>query len=113
MCACTYCFHAVPVTHMTFVHIAVNGDSKMVMIVSLLSPREKRASLVASCLCYHTNEGETLEKATRVLSDEERTLMNQEFVGKNGEKRRIEVRRPLVHNCCNSRMYVRCRHLHL
>jgi hypothetical protein len=42
-----------------------------------------------ACTC----SGETLEKATRVLSDEERALMNQEFIGKNGEKRRIEVRR--------------------
>lgn len=28
-----------------------------------------------------------------MLSNEERALMNQEFIGKNGEKRRIEVRR--------------------
>lgn len=33
-----------------------------------------------------------LEKATRVLTDEEQAVMDQEFVGKNGEKRKIEVR---------------------
>lgn len=32
-----------------------------------------------------------LEKATRVVTAEERALMDQDFVGKNGEKRKIEV----------------------
>ena len=35
--------------------------------------------------------GEVLEKATRVLSEEDRIMMDQEFVGRNGEKRKIEV----------------------
>lgn len=36
--------------------------------------------------------GEVLEKSTRVLTDEERAILDTEFVGRNGEKRKIEVR---------------------
>lgn len=36
--------------------------------------------------------GEILEKATRVMTPEEKELMNTDFVGKNGERRRLEVR---------------------
>jgi hypothetical protein len=43
------------------------------------------------CSHFISATGELLEKATRVLSDEERIMMDQEFVGKNGEKRKIEV----------------------
>jgi hypothetical protein len=35
--------------------------------------------------------GEILEKATRVLTDEEKTLLDQEWVGKDGTKRKLEV----------------------
>lgn len=38
--------------------------------------------------------GEILEKATRVLTDDERALLDQEWVGKNGTKRKLEVRCP-------------------
>lgn len=38
--------------------------------------------------------GEILEKATRVLTDDERALLDQEWVGKNGTKRKLEVRYP-------------------
>lgn len=36
-------------------------------------------------------KGEVLEKASRVLSEEERILLDQDIVGRNGEKRKIEV----------------------
>ncbi|KAF8305161.1 hypothetical protein DL93DRAFT_2089730 [Clavulina sp. PMI_390] len=36
------------------------------------------------------HDREMLEKATRVVSDEEKAMMEQEFVGKNGERRKIE-----------------------
>lgn len=35
--------------------------------------------------------GELLEKATRVLTDEEKALLDQDWVGKNGTKRKLEV----------------------
>jgi hypothetical protein len=35
--------------------------------------------------------GEILEKATRVLTDEEKALLDQEWVGKDGTKRKLEV----------------------
>lgn len=35
--------------------------------------------------------GELLEKATRVLTDEEKAQLEVEFVGKNGQKRKLEV----------------------
>lgn len=40
-----------------------------------------------------------LEKSTRVVTDEERAVMDQEFVGKNGEKRKIEVRFENIRIC--------------
>ena len=36
--------------------------------------------------------GELLEKATRVLTDADKQLLETEFVGKNGAKRKLEVR---------------------
>lgn len=35
--------------------------------------------------------GEILEKATRVLTDEEKVVLEQEWVGKDGTKRKLEV----------------------
>ena len=35
--------------------------------------------------------GEILERATRVLTDEEKALLNKDFVGKNGQRRKLEV----------------------
>ena len=35
--------------------------------------------------------GEILEKATRVLTDEDKALLETEFVGKNGQRRKLEV----------------------
>jgi hypothetical protein len=34
-----------------------------------------------------------LEKATRALTEEEKKILDQDFVGKNGEKRKVEVLR--------------------
>lgn len=35
--------------------------------------------------------GELLEKATRVLTPEEKLVLDQEWVGKDGSKRKLEV----------------------
>ena len=35
--------------------------------------------------------GEVLEKVTRVLTPEEQALLDQDWVGKNGTKRKMEV----------------------
>ena len=35
-----------------------------------------------------------MEKATRVLTDEEKALLETEFVGKNGQRRKLEVCHP-------------------
>jgi len=35
--------------------------------------------------------GELLEKVTRVLTEEDKKILDQEFVGKNGERRKVEV----------------------
>jgi elongation factor 3 len=32
-----------------------------------------------------------LEKATRALTDEEKALFDKDFVGKNGQRRKLEV----------------------
>ncbi|KDQ21428.1 hypothetical protein BOTBODRAFT_168695 [Botryobasidium botryosum FD-172 SS1] len=37
------------------------------------------------------HDREILEKATRVMTKEEKAVMDQDFVGKNGEKRKIEL----------------------
>jgi len=37
------------------------------------------------------HDREILEKATRVLTDEEKALLNQEWVGKDGSKRKLEM----------------------
>ena len=62
-----------------------SGDSKTGMIVSrsyeLRSPNDVFLSV-----------GEVLEKVTRVLTPEEQALLDQDWVGKNGTKRKMEVR---------------------
>jgi hypothetical protein len=35
--------------------------------------------------------GEVLEKATRALTDEDKALLDKDFVGKNGQRRKLEV----------------------
>ena len=35
--------------------------------------------------------GELLEKATRALTDEDKALLDKDFVGKNGQRRKLEV----------------------
>jgi hypothetical protein len=35
--------------------------------------------------------GEVLEKATRILTDEDKALLDKDFVGKNGQRRKLEV----------------------
>ncbi|KAF8268641.1 P-loop containing nucleoside triphosphate hydrolase protein [Lactarius quietus] len=37
------------------------------------------------------NDREVLEKATRILTDEEKALLNKDFVGKNGQRRKLEL----------------------
>lgn len=46
--------------------------------------------------------GEILEKATRVLTEEEKKVLDQDFVGKNGERRKVEV---LAYMCADCRLY--------
>ena len=36
--------------------------------------------------------GELLEKATRVLTAEEKKVLDQDWIGKDGSKRKLEVR---------------------
>jgi hypothetical protein len=50
--------------------------------------------------------GELLEKATRVLTDEEKALLDKDFVGKNGQRRKLEVN---ATPC--SYLYVRTKHI--
>jgi len=50
--------------------------------------------------------GEVLEKATRVLTDEEKALLDKDFVGKNGQRRKLEVN---ATPC--SYLYVRTKHI--
>ena len=45
------------------------------------------------CLMDVSIAGEVLEKVTRVLTDAEKAQMEVEFVGKNGQRRKLEVRR--------------------
>ena len=35
--------------------------------------------------------GEVLEKATCALTDEDKALLDKDFVGKNGQRRKLEV----------------------
>jgi len=56
------------------------------------------ATIVSPLLChpfsvtyYIIPLGEILEKATRVLTDEEIALLDKDFVGKNGQRRKLEV----------------------
>lgn len=39
----------------------------------------------------HVTLGEILEKITRVVTDEEKALLDQEWVGRDGSKRKLEV----------------------
>lgn len=55
----------------------------MDMIVSLLE------YLVGRILIFY--QGELLEKATRVLTPAEQAIMDTEWVGKDGSKRKLEV----------------------
>ncbi|KAF8265458.1 P-loop containing nucleoside triphosphate hydrolase protein [Lactarius quietus] len=41
---------------------------------------------------HHTVRVRSWEKATRILTDEEKTLLNKDFVGKNGQRRKLEAR---------------------
>ena len=40
---------------------------------------------------FFTRAGELVEKSTRVLTEEEKAQLEVPFVGKNGEKRKVEV----------------------
>lgn len=52
-----------------------------------MSPRVFHLMRLTSSLLL----GEVLEKATRVLTDEEKALLDKDFVGKNGQRRKLEV----------------------
>jgi elongation factor 3 len=60
-----------------------SGDSKTVMTVRFL--------LVSMSGRINRNIGELLEKSTRILTDEEKALLEKEWVGKNGTKRKLEM----------------------
>ena len=52
-----------------------------------------------------------MEKVTRVITDEEKALLDQDFVGKNGQRRKLEVcfrmitkRLPLLTDCRLNRL---------
>lgn len=42
--------------------------------------------------------GELLEKLTRVLTDEEKQILDQDWVGRDGSKRKVEVCRLRLQN---------------
>jgi hypothetical protein len=44
--------------------------------------------MVKMTLCFI---GEMLEKATRALSEEDKALLETDFIGKNGQRRKLEV----------------------
>ena len=48
-------------------------------------------SMLCRCLTDVSITGEVLEKVTRVLTDAEKAQMEVEFVGKNGQRRKLEV----------------------
>lgn len=68
--------------------VTYNGGSKTDMIVryslSLFAPVDPK-------LIRYDIIGELLEKTTRVLSPEEQKVLDQEWVGKDGSKRKMEV----------------------
>ena len=47
------------------------------------------------------HDRELLEKATRVLTDEEKALLDQEWVGRDGSRRKLEVC-ALGRRCCRT-----------
>lgn len=59
----------------------------MGMTVSRPGRSDESRPLTRILLCL----GEVLEKVTRVLTPEEQALLDQDWVGKNGTKRKMEV----------------------
>ena len=57
------------------------------MTVSRPGRSDKSRPLTYPLLCV----GEVLEKVTRILTPEEQALLDQDWVGKNGTKRKMEV----------------------
>lgn len=55
--------------------------------MSQLGQPDKSRPLTDPLLCV----GEVLEKVTRVLTPEEQALLDQDWIGKNGTKRKMEV----------------------
>lgn len=51
----------------------------------------KYRNVVFITQCRQAIIGELLEKATRVLTDEEKKVLEQDWVGKDGSKRKLEV----------------------
>jgi hypothetical protein len=76
------------VVRITFDVLIVNGVFKMDMTVRGVTTIGKPANI---------NVGEIVEKSTRMLTPEEAKVLDQDFVGKNGEKRKIEVRNPSIY----------------
>ncbi len=58
----------------------------MATIVSVhVGPFDVTCYILFFCL------GEVLEKATRAMTDEDKALLDKDFVGKNGQRRKLEV----------------------
>lgn len=64
-----------------------NGAIRTVTIVGVVK-FTRRQPLTSQFLCFL---GEILEKATRMLTEEEKAQMEVPFVGKNGTTRKVEV----------------------
>jgi hypothetical protein len=64
-----------------------SGDSKTDMTVSWQGRSDESQPLTYVLFSV----GEVLEKVTRVLTPEEQALLDQDWVGKNGTKRKMEV----------------------
>lgn len=58
-------------------------------MVTIVSPPPGGRSDATPCIVLFL--GEVLEKATRALTDEEKALFDKDFVGKNGQRRKLEV----------------------
>ncbi len=64
-------------------------------MATIVSMPADLTNMLSRCLTCTSGIGEILEKATRVLTDAEKAQMEVEFVGKNGQRRKLEVTSPL------------------
>jgi hypothetical protein len=56
---------------------------------------------------HYSYLGEVLEKATRILTDEEIAILDKDFVGKNGQRRKLEVS-PTPYSVYIATKYIAC-----